>query len=73
MAKNHEEIEKKKIDSLLKRAEAHSMRVQAWIDGSAKKKFVNQVVQQGYKETELCREIFKFYYDNHPRVNNNNY
>lgn len=59
-----ERIEQKKLDNLLKKAESHNMRVTTFIRGSIKKKFVEKVTKQGYKETELCNEIFKFYFDN---------
>lgn len=70
---HREEVEQKKIECILKKAESHSMPVMARLEGTLKKNFVDQVVRQGYKESELCREIFKFYYDNHPRFNNNSY
>lgn len=73
MAKNSDEIEKRKIENLLSKSENHSMVVLARLEGPLKKSYVDQVIRQGYKQSELCREIFKYYYDNHPRVNNNNY
>ncbi|CAB4126910.1 hypothetical protein UFOVP87_25 [uncultured Caudovirales phage] len=69
MAKNQEEIEKRKMENLLKKAECHSMQVKARLEGSLKRNFVEQVKKQGYKQSELCREIFKFYYDHHQNCN----
>ena len=60
-------IEREKLVRLESKLLTRNARVEVRLNGELKKKFISQVIRQGYKEVELAREIFEYYYKNQNR------
>ena len=62
--KRYELIENKKIDRLNCKLKKREILVPIRLKSELKQKFISKVIKFGYKETDLAREIFQYYFDN---------
>lgn len=62
--KRFESLERNKIARLQTKLLQREVAIIVRLKSDLKKKFISQVIKQGYKEVELAREIFQYYYDN---------
>ena len=65
--KRFESIESAKLIRLEAKFKEREILVPVRLKSELKQKFISQVINQGYKEVELAREIFQFYYENKNR------
>jgi hypothetical protein len=62
--KRFESLERNKLERLQTKLLQREVAIIVRLKSDLKKKFISQVIKQGYKEVELAREIFQYYYDN---------
>ena len=60
-------IERDKLIRLESKFKEREILIPVRLKSELKQKFISQVISQGYKEVELAREIFQFYYENKHR------
>lgn len=65
-----ERVETKKRQIIESDLQKHLVPITFTIQGKLKRGFCNQVLRQGYVKADLCREIFKYYYETHPNGKN---
>lgn len=70
MAKNsideQERFLNERLEATREKLNAPTFKIATYLTGSVKNKFINDVLQKKQSVNKISKDIFKFYYDNHP-------